>query len=313
MSDASQGPGWWQASDLNWYPPSARQGRPSPVQSSGPPGEGWWQASDGKWYPPSARPDAPSPVQPPPPAWAVPKPKRNWRKKRKWIVIGSVPIVLLILLIVLAMTGHTKSYRDGYAYGVRVVQLGGLDNTYAQEACDTSAPGYGGNNPPGDNRTQWYEGCVAGWNDAVNKEEASASSNSRSAAPPTTAQRKKKSTARVESPVTTSPSNTTTSTTTPSATIGSGPTGNTAINDVLRGIASQFGFDLADMNGTVDHNDPIWIRWTYHSPDADSIYGYSEYLNGSWEVIDDDNENVGCGAHPVPTEVLTYFGDSCSP
>lgn len=30
MSDTSQGPGWWQASDGRWYPPTARPGTPTP-------------------------------------------------------------------------------------------------------------------------------------------------------------------------------------------------------------------------------------------------------------------------------------------
>lgn len=49
------GPGWWQASDGNWYPPDAQPGAlpPPPVrQPEVPPGEGWWKATDGNWYPP---------------------------------------------------------------------------------------------------------------------------------------------------------------------------------------------------------------------------------------------------------------------
>lgn len=30
MSDTSQGPGWWQASDGRWYPPTAQPGTPPP-------------------------------------------------------------------------------------------------------------------------------------------------------------------------------------------------------------------------------------------------------------------------------------------
>lgn len=45
MSDTSQGPGWWQASDGKWYPPAEREQ----------PGPGWWLASDGNWYPPEQR------------------------------------------------------------------------------------------------------------------------------------------------------------------------------------------------------------------------------------------------------------------
>lgn len=31
MSDVSQGPGWWQASDLKWYPPNLTPGQPAPA------------------------------------------------------------------------------------------------------------------------------------------------------------------------------------------------------------------------------------------------------------------------------------------
>ena len=40
MSDSSQGPGWWLASDGKWYPPQ-------PVEAFGPPQPGWWKATDG--------------------------------------------------------------------------------------------------------------------------------------------------------------------------------------------------------------------------------------------------------------------------
>ena len=57
MSDTSQGPGWWQASDGKWYPP---QPPPPPLPAAGPPpmgadapqGPGWYQATDGRFYPP---------------------------------------------------------------------------------------------------------------------------------------------------------------------------------------------------------------------------------------------------------------------
>jgi amino acid transporter len=85
MSEVPGGPGWWEASDLKWYPPElhpnyeappAPLGPPTPPDQqpqqpapSQPPGEspgpGWWQASDHKWYPPQKRPDraAPPPSQ----------------------------------------------------------------------------------------------------------------------------------------------------------------------------------------------------------------------------------------------------------
>ncbi len=53
MSDTSQGPGWWIASDGKWYPPQPQQSPVAPpVGGDAPPGPGWWRATDGKWYPP---------------------------------------------------------------------------------------------------------------------------------------------------------------------------------------------------------------------------------------------------------------------
>lgn len=54
MSDASQGEGWWQASDGKWYPPQA-QSPPPPLSSDTQVAPDWWLASDGRWYPPTAR------------------------------------------------------------------------------------------------------------------------------------------------------------------------------------------------------------------------------------------------------------------
>ena len=40
MSDAPQGPGWWQASDGKWYPPDDSAATPAPVQQ--PLWKRWW-------------------------------------------------------------------------------------------------------------------------------------------------------------------------------------------------------------------------------------------------------------------------------
>jgi len=45
-------PGWWQASNGQWYPPEKHPDFPLP---------GWWQASNGQWYPPEKHPDFPLP------------------------------------------------------------------------------------------------------------------------------------------------------------------------------------------------------------------------------------------------------------
>jgi hypothetical protein len=62
MSNTSQGPGWWLASDNKWYapeqaPPSAAPvatAPPMPVGAPAPQGPGWYQATDGRWYPPQS-------------------------------------------------------------------------------------------------------------------------------------------------------------------------------------------------------------------------------------------------------------------
>lgn len=53
MTDVSQGPGWWLASDGKWYPPHLHPGHRG--KTAGPT---WWRASDGNWYPPELHPAA---------------------------------------------------------------------------------------------------------------------------------------------------------------------------------------------------------------------------------------------------------------
>lgn len=77
MSDVSQGPGWWLASDGKWYPPQQAAPQPTTPPTSvlggagGPPAPGWWLASDGKWYPPEQF-TGPSPAAPLAAAKAMP-------------------------------------------------------------------------------------------------------------------------------------------------------------------------------------------------------------------------------------------------
>ncbi|CAN5576473.1 hypothetical protein BH10ACT1_BH10ACT1_37960 [soil metagenome] len=80
MSDVSQGPGWWQASDLKWYPPDQvpgpeRNAEPAPATDPGPLGDGApstpdWGASaqTSAWGTDvsSPTPAGPSPTYPPP-------------------------------------------------------------------------------------------------------------------------------------------------------------------------------------------------------------------------------------------------------
>ena len=67
MSETSQGPGWWEASDARWYPPEEdlmaapnwHQGElgewlpPTGAKGGAP---GWWVSANGDWYPPDRHP-----------------------------------------------------------------------------------------------------------------------------------------------------------------------------------------------------------------------------------------------------------------
>ena len=57
MSDSSQGPGWWQASDGKWYPPQpAASVAPPPPPPAPPPGPQWGAPPAPQWGAPPAAP-----------------------------------------------------------------------------------------------------------------------------------------------------------------------------------------------------------------------------------------------------------------
>jgi hypothetical protein len=72
MSDTSQGPGWWLASDGKWYPPELWTGPPSAgpwaPQSTPPANQGQTPAYGGTWTGTPAQPTAGPPAYPSTPA-----------------------------------------------------------------------------------------------------------------------------------------------------------------------------------------------------------------------------------------------------
>jgi hypothetical protein len=125
MSDSSQGPGWWQATDGKWYPPEQLAGAAAPtdapptapeaaVAPEQPPAPGWWKASDGNWYPPAgetptaaptsdvaatseAAPSAAAPAYASAPAAGPAAPGRSSSGAKPLLVIGGVFVVLVLI------------------------------------------------------------------------------------------------------------------------------------------------------------------------------------------------------------------------
>lgn len=106
MADVDQpGPGWWQASDGNWYPPETHPNHGEP------PAPGWWIASDGNWYPPqgqatppTAQPAAPTPPLPP----AAPTPP---------VLAGAVVVALIVAGVAAFVLLRSSDDDNGIAAG----------------------------------------------------------------------------------------------------------------------------------------------------------------------------------------------------
>ena len=85
MSDISQGEGWWQASDLKWYPPDQHPDVVAPAAEPVAEPEPVAPARE-----PFAFPSSPPPVPP----MGVPSTGGN---NTKWIVAGVLGVAVLVL------------------------------------------------------------------------------------------------------------------------------------------------------------------------------------------------------------------------
>ncbi len=92
MSDVSQGPEWWQASDLKWYPPEEHPNYEAPPPPPPP-----------KLPPPPPTTPPPPPTLPPPSSWAPPQqppqPAPARRSATPWILAGVVAAVVVVLVV----------------------------------------------------------------------------------------------------------------------------------------------------------------------------------------------------------------------
>jgi hypothetical protein len=102
MSEVSQGPGWWQASDGKWYrpdqhpnyqPPAPTTTAPPPSGAAAPLGPGWWQASDGRWYPPQ-------PGYLPAPGYPGGPKKPVYKRVWFWLLISFAVVIAIIVAII---------------------------------------------------------------------------------------------------------------------------------------------------------------------------------------------------------------------
>ncbi len=120
MTDTSQGPGWWQASDGKWYPPEQASASPvAPPVADSPPGPGFWKGTDGQWYPPQV-----------PPAQPVKKPvyKRVWFWLLVVLALGIGACVSIINLAGNAInTANNKTHTVVYS----VTGSGSVSLSYA--------------------------------------------------------------------------------------------------------------------------------------------------------------------------------------
>lgn len=124
MSDVSQGPGWWQASDGKWYPPQQQPG-PAPQQQApqgfaGPPGAGPAGAGpQGFGGPPGASPQGfagPPGAGGPPGFGGQPgfAPAQTGGNPMGWGVVGSaVLLVIAAFLPWASLFGITVNGTDG--------------------------------------------------------------------------------------------------------------------------------------------------------------------------------------------------------
>jgi hypothetical protein len=99
--------------------------------------------------------------------------RRAWstdRGRRRIVVTVGLVIAVVVIAVVAslfaALAGETQSYRDGYsAGGTAYSAYGATTNSSAEQSCQNEAAGPNGT-PHFDNRAEWIQGCVDGFNTA---------------------------------------------------------------------------------------------------------------------------------------------------
>lgn len=250
MSDTSQGEGWWQASDGKWYGPDhgAVVMRPQPV--------------------PSLAVDPFSPSDPPSTLVG-----RLGKKRWPFVLIpGLIVCIAAILVVTLNRSEDTKSYLDGYRYGVSVEPW--LGNSHSAKGC-----GGDENVPSGDDVNQWQKGCQDGWA----YEQHSATERDGGALPPSASSTATPPTSAA-SPTSTGSSTSTTTTAPPNAIQDLSPVGTFGIKPTVTvppgPPPSQLeSTDLIVGTGTpVGDGDTLVVQYVLAS------YSTGKIVESSWDV-----------------------------
>ena len=139
MSEVSQGPGWWQASDLKWYPPERHPNYEAPPPP--PPGQ------------PPVPP--PRPAERPPTETATPPPWSGYPPRREVKVALIAAIVLIVLGLVLPSLVPTF----GFAHVLFIIGLLVLVVGLVLMAVGKTSK------PAGANQGEYVQGCRAGLRD----------------------------------------------------------------------------------------------------------------------------------------------------
>ena len=177
MSDASQGQGWWIASDGRWYPPpSPPVSLPAPLSVKVPPSSVVQPSADDQ-----AR-LASLPAPPPgvqrgslhpeiPIAEAQTRPKKKNNNSSKWIAFAVALAVIITVIIAVGTRGtdvtQTQSYKDGLVAGGTLGAAYDNDLAVFGTSIESFCEGVSGensfnNNEGADNRSEWTLGCVQG-------------------------------------------------------------------------------------------------------------------------------------------------------
>jgi cytoskeletal protein RodZ len=102
MSDTSQGPGWWQASDQKWYPPEQHPNYQAPAPAAPPPpGPGPAPEQAAPYGRPLSTKEQARLEK------ANRKALRPWYKKKRWWALFVILLIVILIIVIIASAAKT--------------------------------------------------------------------------------------------------------------------------------------------------------------------------------------------------------------